>query len=86
MKIIFKKTAEKALGKLDNQVRTRILKYLNKVSHLDNPRSLGKPLVENLRDFWRYRIGDYRVLCHIEDNELVIEVVKIGHRRGIYDD
>lgn len=84
-KISFDKKAEKKLEKLDKTVRKQIIKYFNKI--LDsgaNPKSFGKPLLENLAGFWRYRIGNYRVICEIRDNELLILVLEIDHRSEIY--
>ena len=51
----------------------------------ENPRVHGKGLVENKSGQWRYRIGDYRVICEIKDEEIIILVLEIGHRREIYD-
>ena len=77
--------ALKALKKIDHTNAKRILDYIdNKIAMLDNPRSLGKPLKGELGEFWRYRIGDYRVICEIQDNRLVILAALIGHRKEIY--
>lgn len=51
---------------------------------LEDPRDAGKALTGNLRTYWRYRVGDYRVICEIRDTELVIVAVEIGHRREVY--
>lgn len=85
MKLGYTAFALKQLKKLDKQVSSRILDYMDEVAKLENPRERGKMLVGNLIGFWRYRVGDYRVLCKIKDNELVITVVNIGHRREVYD-
>lgn len=50
-----------------------------------DPRHLGKPLSGNLREFWRYRVGDYRLICKIQDDHLLILVVRIAHRSQVYD-
>lgn len=77
--------ALKALKRIDHTNAKRILDYMdNKVALLDNPRSLGKPLKGELGEFWRYRIGDYRVICEIQDNRLIILAALIGHRKEIY--
>ena len=77
--------AERQLGRLDRQVSNRITSYMSeRVSTLDNPRDRGERLRWNLRDYWRYRVGDYRVICDIQDEALVVLVVGIGHRRDIY--
>lgn len=85
MKLGYTAFALKQLKKLDKQVSSRILDYMDEVAKLENPRERGKMLVGNLIGFWRYRVGDYRVLCKIKDNELVITVVDVGHRREVYD-
>lgn len=83
--IEYTKTAETQLRKLDRPVARRILDYMeDKVASLENPRSRGKALCGPLGELWRYRIGDYRVLCEIQDNALRILVVEAGHRRRVY--
>lgn len=85
MQIRFSAHALKQLKKIDRPVAMRIIDYLeNKVAQLDEPRQLGKALQGQLANLWRYRIGDYRVIVEIQDEELVVYVVKIGHRKDIY--
>lgn len=60
----------------------RIRRFFEETLDLENPRSRGKPL--SGRDEWRYRVGDYRVLCHIEDDTLFVLVVRAAHRREVY--
>ncbi len=77
--------ALKELRKLGPDASRRILAFLdNRIQGTDNPRQFGKALKGELGEFWRYRIGDYRILCKIEDNVLIVLVVIIGHRRDIY--
>ena len=57
---------------------------LEEIANLDDPRSRGKALTGNLAGLWRYRVGDYRVVCDIEDGVLVILVVDVAHRREVY--
>ncbi len=76
--------AEKQLGKLDVQVAQRILKYL-KDRVAQDPRASGNSLQGHLREFWRYRVGDYRVLAKIQDDHLLILVVQVGHRSKVYE-
>jgi mRNA interferase RelE/StbE len=83
-RIRFSKEADKSLRKLDRQVSARILDELEEVSRLDDPRTRGKALVGNLAGLWRYRVGDYRVVCDIEDEVLVILVVGVAHRSSVY--
>lgn len=76
-------SAEKELDKLDRVEARRILKYLEKRVTPD-PKALGEQLQGTLSEFWRYRVGDYRVLCLLEEQEIRVVVVKIGHRRDVY--
>lgn len=83
--IEYTRTAETQLRKLDKQVSRRILDYLDdKISGLDDPRSRGKSLSGPLGELWRYRIGDYRVICEIQDNIMRVLVVEVGHRKQVY--
>ena len=85
-KIEFEEKARKSLKKLDKTIETQILKYLKKVvSNNANPKSFGKPLVANLSGLWRYRVGDYRIICNIQDDILLILVIDIDHRSEIYN-
>ena len=78
--------AKKDLSKIGTAEAQRILKFLyQRVRLMENPRQTGKQLVgASLSDLWRYRVGDYRILCRIEDQKKSILVVEIGHRREIY--
>jgi mRNA interferase RelE/StbE len=79
-------SADRELGKLDAQHRKRILKFLHgRVAKLDDPRSIGEALHgSRLGEFWKYRVGDYRLICTLEDDRLVVLVLRIGHRKEIY--
>jgi len=85
-KIEFDPAAERELGKLDPQIARRILKFLfERVATLDDPRSIGEALKgSRLGEFWKYRLGDYRIISRIEDGEVIILVVRIGNRREVY--
>ena len=85
-KIELARAAERDLDKLDPQVARRILVFLHgRLTELDDPRSIGEPLKgSKLGEFWKYRVGDYRVISSIEDNVLTILVVRIGNRREVY--
>jgi mRNA interferase RelE/StbE len=74
------------LRKLDRQQAKRILKFLHeRVAKLDDPRSIGKALHgSRLGEFWKYRVGDYRLICKIEDDRLIVLVLRVGHRKEIY--
>jgi mRNA interferase RelE/StbE len=79
-------SADHELDKLDPQHRRRILRFLNqRVAKLDDPRSLGEALHGSLLgEFWKYCVGDYRLICKIEDTRLLVLVLRIGHRKEIY--
>ena len=78
--------ADRELSKLDPQQARRILKFLlERVANLDNPRSIGAALQgSRLGEFWKYRVGDYRLISKIEDSRLLVLVLRIGHRGEIY--
>ena len=84
--IEFEKEAEKELAKLDRQVAQRILKFLRqRVAVLDDPRSIGQALVGSvLGDYWKYRVGDYRIIADIQDAKLIVQVIRLGNRREVY--
>jgi len=78
-------TAQKQIRKLDRQVARQIYRFLReRVATADDPRRMGKRLIAPGKEVWRYRIGDYRILCDISDERLVVLVVKVGHRREVY--
>lgn len=81
----FTETANRQLDELDAQRSKRILKFIQKLTRLENPRTLGEALDgPRFGEFWKYRVGDYRLICKIEDDRLIVFVVKIGHRRQVY--
>ena len=79
-------TAAKQLAKFDRGEAKRITAYLRqRLASLEDPRSAGKALTgPQLGTYWRYRVGDYRLVCHIQDDALCILVIEIGNRREIY--
>jgi mRNA interferase RelE/StbE len=85
-KIKFTETSQKQLRKLDKQVTIRILNWLEeRIANSNNPRLWGKALTSNEAGKWRYRVGDYRIVCEIIDNELIVKVVKVANRQSVYD-
>jgi len=78
--------AEKELSKLDPEVARKIVRFLReRVAPLEDPRSIGEGLKgPELGRFWKYRVGDYRLICHIQDQRITILLVTIGHRRDVY--
>ncbi|MSP53800.1 MAG: type II toxin-antitoxin system RelE/ParE family toxin [Gammaproteobacteria bacterium] len=85
--IEFKPSARKIFDKLDRSIQKKVLKFLNtKIAPLKDPRVFGKPLQYEQYGLWRYRVEDYRIICQIDDGTIKIVVVKVGHRRDIYDE
>ena len=83
--IEYSDTAKRQLKKLDKQIARRIADYMDeRVVGSGNPRSTGKMLTGSLGGFWRYRVGDCRVICDIQNKKLRILVLQIGNRREIY--
>ena len=78
----FTPAVNKQISKLDRPVASRIKRYLENLD-LNIPRSSGKPLAGDA-EFWRYRVGDYRILANISDKEALVLVVAINHRRQVY--
>lgn len=85
-KIELDPAAERELDKIDPQTAKRILAFLHgRVAKLDNPRSIGEALKgSRLGEFWKYRVGDWRIIASIEDGALRILVVRVGNRREVY--
>jgi len=78
-------TARSQLRKLDKQTARRIVDYMDeRIADLENPRSAGKALTGPLGGLWRYRVGDCRVICDIQDGALRVLVVQVGNRRDVY--
>lgn len=82
--IKFSKHSKKSLSKLDKQTQYAILSYLNKILSSNSPYSFGKSLTGNLSGLWRYRVGKYRIICDIQNDLLIIEIITIDKREKIY--
>ena len=83
--IDYSRMARRQLRKLDRRTARRVLDYMNeRVAGLDDPRSRGKALSGRHSGYWRYRVGDHRVICDIQDNALHILVFRIGRRDEVY--
>lgn len=83
--VIYTKKAVKSLRKIDKEQQRLIVSWIEK--HLVNtidPKATGKPLKGNLNEFWRYRVGNYRILAEIDNDQVKIIVVNVGHRRDVY--
>lgn len=84
-KLEFSKRADKQLSKMDPGIRRVIVAWLLKnIDGCPDPRAHGEGLSANLSEKWRYRVGNYRILCDIKDQELVVIAIEIGHRSRIY--
>lgn len=83
--IEYAETAKKQLRKLDKPSARRILDFMNeRIARSDDPRAMGKALRGPSGDLWRYRAGDYRVICDLQDNVLTVLVLQVGNRREVY--
>ncbi len=77
--------AKKQLGKLDRQIADRITRYLDEhVLTLPDPRMSGEALTGDFQGYWKYRVGSYRIVCALQNDELVVLMVRIGHRKEVY--
>ena len=85
-RVEFAKGAQKDLAKLDASGKDRVLRFLaERVEHRDDPRALGEPLKGPVVGrYWKYRIGDYRIICDLQDALLLVLVIRVGHRREVY--
>lgn len=84
-KLKYEAKAVRQIKKLDSATRKLIKTWIEKnLLNTDNPRQHGKGLTGTLSQYWRYRVGDYRILAEINDTEIVIIIVEVGHRREIY--
>ena len=84
-KVTFSNKAIKELKKMDKHTSSLIIGWIEKnLEGCENPRVHGKGLVENRSGQWRYRIGDYRLICEIQDEKITILVLEVGHRKNIY--
>ncbi len=78
--------ARKELRKLDSPIQKEILSYLRvRITGSKNPRLFGQSLSGNKAGLWRYRVGDYRLICRLEDHNLVVLVLGVGHRKEVYE-
>jgi mRNA interferase RelE/StbE len=83
----FDERARRELRKLDSKTQREILRYLReRIAGSADPRQFGKALRMNLAGLWRYRVGNYRLICRLEDYRLVVLVLKVGHRSEVYED
>ncbi len=84
-KVEFDSAALKDMRRLGRDAQTRIVRYLReRIAPAENPRRFGKALHGDKSGLWRYRVGDYRLLCRIEDKVLMVLVIAVGHRKDVY--
>lgn len=84
--IEFDPDALKDLKKLDRPIQQRLVGFLKlRVATLENPREIGEPLSgATLGNYWKYRVGDWRIICDIQDSRIIVRVLRIGNRREVY--
>ena len=85
-RIEYSKDADKEIAKLDKPIAQRIIRFMgSRVAKLENPRSIGQALAgSKLGCYWKYRVGDYRIIADIQDGKLIVMVVRVGNRREVY--
>lgn len=84
-KVEFKPTAFKELKKLDRKIQNKIFQFLDRlIQNYDTPRFVGNALQGKYKGLWRYRAGDYRIICEIQDLRLIILVLNVAHRKEVY--
>ena len=84
MTVVFAEKAKKEFLKLDKPVQKQLQIFIVKLQSMKDPRSSGKALGGNLAGMWRYRVGDYRLVCEIENDKILITVLHIAHRKDVY--
>ncbi|MDA3898321.1 MAG: type II toxin-antitoxin system RelE/ParE family toxin [Desulfobacteraceae bacterium] len=85
-KVEFDERARKELRKLDRQAQVNILSYLRtRIATHEDPRRFGDPLRKTLIGLWKYRVGPYRIICYINENVVTVRVLRVGHRKNVYE-
>lgn len=84
-RVEIKETARKEIKKLDKQIQATIVRFLReRVAAVDDPRQSGKALKGDMGELWRYRVGDYRIICDIQDDIVTVLVLRVRHRKEVY--
>jgi len=79
------RTAEKQIKKLDGSAQKSIVRFLReRLKSVENPRQWGKPLHGDKKGLWRYRVGDYRLICDIQDEKITVLILEVAHRKDVY--
>ncbi|MBQ3653104.1 MAG: type II toxin-antitoxin system RelE/ParE family toxin [Synergistaceae bacterium] len=85
-RVDYDKKADKQLRKMDLSVSSRIYDWIGKnLEGCEDPRAYGKALKGTWEGYWRYRVGDYRIIADIQDDKILILVTEVGHRREVYE-
>ena len=84
-RIEFESQALADFSRLDGAVKKQIQKYIDKIASRDDPRTLGEPLQENLSAYWKFRVGDYRLVAEIQDDRFIVLMLVIDHRSRVYN-
>ena len=83
--VVYDDSAKKQLLKLDTAAQADILRYMRElIATNEDPRRFGKALHSDLKGLWRYRVHNYRIICRIENDRLVVMVVNVDHRKDVY--
>ena len=83
--ILTTKQFDNSFKKLDKSVQKQVKHWIDKhLINCEDPRYFGKPLIASKKGYWRYRIGDYRLIAEIKDNKLILIMINIGHKKSIY--
>jgi len=83
-KIEFTKKAKKEFIKLDKTTQKQISKFISKIEYSYDPKNFGEALTGDLHMFWKYRVGNYRLICNMKDDVFMVQIIRIGHRREVY--
>lgn len=83
-KVSLDRKAEEDFSKLDKAVQRRLFKYMKRIEERDNPRTLGEQLQDNLSAYWKFRVGDYRLIAEIIDERVIVLMLVVAHRREVY--
>ncbi len=85
--VVYEKKALKSLSKIDQGQQRILLAWIEKnLVNTEDPKKYGKALKGNLKEYWRYRVGNYRIVADIHEDEIKIIIFNIGHRKDIYSD
>ena len=83
-KVSLDRKAEEDFSKLDKAVQRRLFKYMKRIEERDDPRTLGEQLQDNLSAYWKFRVGDYRLIAEIIDERVTVLMLVVAHRREVY--